>query len=40
MLPDLAAMYKASQGLSKLHVTRVRTIADMLLDVPSAKALF
>ena len=40
MLPDLATMYKASQGLSKLHVSSVRTIADMLLDVPLAKTLF
>ena len=40
MLPDLVTMYKAPQGLSKLHVTRVRTIADMLIDVPSEKALF
>ena len=40
MLPDLATIYKTSQGLSKLHGTRVRTIADMLLDVPLAKALF
>ena len=40
MLPDLATIYKTSQGLSKLHVSRVRTIADMLLDVPLAKALF
>ena len=40
MLPDLATIYKTSQGLSKLHVSRVRTVADMLLDVPLAKALF
>ena len=40
MLPDLATIYKTSQGLSKLHVRRVRKIADMLLDVPLAKALF
>ena len=40
MLPDLEKIYKTSQGLSKLHVSRVRTIADMLLDVPLVKALF
>ena len=40
MLPDLVATYKTSQGLSRFQVTRVRTIAEMLLDVPSAKSLF
>ena len=40
MLPDLATIYKTSQTLSKLHVSRVRTITDMLQNVPSAKALF
>ena len=40
MLPDLVATYKTSQGLSKFQVTKVRTISEMLLNVPSAKALF
>ena len=40
MLPDLATICKTSQGLSKLHVSRVRTITDMLLNAPLAKALF
>ena len=40
MLPDLVKTYKTSQGLSRFTVTKVRTIADMLLDVPSAKSLF
>ena len=40
MLPDLVKTYKTSQGLSRFTVTKVRSIADMLLDVPSAKSLF
>ena len=40
MLPDLATIYITSQGLSKLPVSRVRTITDMLLNAPLAKALF
>ena len=40
MLPDLVATYKTSQSLSKFQVTKVRTISEMLLNVPSAKALF
>lgn len=40
MLPDLVATYKASQGLSRLIVTKVQTIADMLQHIPSAKSLF
>ena len=40
MLPDLVNAYTAEQNLKKLTVTNVCTIAEMLLNVPSAKAMF
>lgn len=40
MLPDLVNTYTAEQNLKTLTVTNVRTIAEMLLNIPSAKAMF
>ena len=40
MLPDLIKSYKSAQGLAKLHVTSMRTLADILLAVPLAKEMF
>ena len=40
MLPDLVNVYTAEQNVKKLTVTNVRTIAEMLLNVPSAKGMF
>ena len=40
MLPDLVNAFKKSQNLSKLTVTKVSTIADMLVAVPMAKDVF
>lgn len=40
MLPDLVNTFKRSQNLPKLTVTKVSTIADMLVTVPMAKDVF
>ena len=40
MLPDLVNAFKKSQNLPKLTVTKVSTIADMLVTVPMAKDIF
>ena len=40
MLPDLVKAYKESQSLTKLEVTSVRTIANVLNDVPMSKDTF
>ena len=40
MLPDLVNAFKKSQNLPKLTVTKVSTIADMLVTVPMAKDMF
>ena len=37
MLPDVVKTYKESQGLRKLEVTSVRTIAEILNGVPMTK---
>ena len=38
--PDLINTFKKSQNLQKLTVTKVSTIADMLVTVPMAKDVF
>ena len=40
MLPDLVKSYKQSQGLSKLEISSMRTITDLLNNVPLAKDMF
>ena len=40
MLPDVVKTYKESQGLRKLEVTSVRTIAEVFNGVPMTKQLF
>ena len=40
MLPDLVSAYKSSQALRNFQVTKMKSIADMMLKVPSAKCLF
>ena len=40
MLPGLIKSYQASQSLAKLHVTSIRTLADVLLVVPLEKEIF
>ena len=40
MLPDVVKTYKESQGLRKLEVTSVRTIAEILIGVPMTKQMF
>ena len=40
MLPDVVKTYKESQGLRKLEVTSVRTIAEVLNGVPMTKQMF
>lgn len=40
MLPDLVKAFRKSQNLSKLTVTKMSTVADMLVSVPMAKDVF
>ena len=40
MLPDIIQSYKASKGLSKLHVTNIRIVAEILDETPMAKNIF
>ena len=40
MLPDLIKGYRVSQGLTKLTVTRISMIADIMVTVPMAKEMF
>ena len=40
MLPDLIQSYKASKNVSKLHVTNIRTIAEVLDETSMAKSIF
>ena len=40
MLPDLVKSYKQSQGLSKLEISSMRIITDLLNNVPLAKDMF
>ena len=40
MLPDLVKAYKQSQGVNRLEITSMRTIADILNKVPIAKDMF
>ena len=40
MLPDVVKTYKESQGLRKLEVTCVRTIAEVLNGIPMTKQMF
>ena len=40
MLPDLVKAYKQSQGVNRLEITSMRTIADILNKVPMAKDVF
>ena len=40
MLPDLIKAYRVSQGLTKLTVTRISTIADIMVTVPMAREMF
>ena len=40
MLPDLVKGYKQLRGLTKLEVTSMRTIAEILNKVPMAKGMF
>ena len=40
MLPDLIKSYQSSQSLAKLHVTSIRTLANILLAVPWQKKMF
>ena len=40
MLPDVVKAYKQLQGLTRLEVTSVRTIGDVLNGVPMPKDMF
>ena len=40
MLPDLVKAYKQSQGLSRLEIISMQTIADIFNKVPMAKDMF
>lgn len=40
MLLDLVKAYKQSQGLSRLEITSMRTMADILNEIPMAKDMF
>lgn len=40
MLPDVVKTYKESQGLRRLDVTNLRTLANVMNGVPMAKRMF
>ena len=40
MFPDLVKIYRGSQNLNRLIVTKVSTIADVFIKVPAARELF